>query len=310
METYIIGVDHGNAAMKTSRFCFPSGIVEYENEPYTLKGVLEYEGRFYVCGSGRQPLVMDKTATDNFYLLTLAAMTKEIACRTDDSQASVILAAGLPLTSFGRDKSKFKRYLLRDGAPVSFRFEGKPYEITVEDVLLFPQGYAAVLLHQDMLAGEPSVVLADIGGWTVDVMRLDHSLPDASTCRSLELGMIRCLDEAGEQVRRRLGLSLTAAQIESVLRDEPCGVDDRAKEIVQAEGRRYAQRLLSAIAESGLDTRAIPAIFMGGGAAIMKRHVPPQDGLCRAVILDDVCANAKGYERLAGQLSRSDGHAG
>ena len=310
MEPCIIGVDHGYAAMKTSSFCFPSGIVEYEHEPYTLKDVLEYEGRFYVCGSGRQPLLQDKTQNDSYYLLTLAALAKEIEARSGAGSASVIVAAGLPLTSFGRDKKKFRRYLLRDGAPACFRYEGKPYEIAIENVLLFPQGYAAVLSHSDLLAGEPSVILADVGGWTVDVMRLDHSIPDASTCRSLELGVIRCLDEIGEQVRRRLGLSLTAAQIETVLRDESCGVDERTKGIIRTEGRRYAQRLLSAIAESGMDARAMPVIFMGGGAGIAKRHVTPQDGLCRAVILEDVCANAKGYERLAGQLSRGDGNAG
>lgn len=296
--------------MKTRAFCFPSGIVEYEHEPYTLKGVLEYEGRFYVCGSGRQPLLRDKTQLDSFYLLTLAALAKEIGARTGACKVPVILAAGLPLTSFGREKKKFRRYLLRDGAPVYYRYEGKPYEVTIENVMLFPQGYAAVLSNGELIANEPSVIVADIGGWTVDVMRLDHSMPDASTCRSLELGMIRCLDEICEQVRRRLGLSLTAAQIEAVLRDEPCGVDERAKEIIRVEGRQYVQRLLSVIAESGLDVRAMPVIFMGGGAAVMKRHVTAQDGLCRVIPLEDVCANAKGYERLAGQLSRGDGNAG
>ena len=62
--------------------------------------------------------------------------------------------------------------------------------------------------------------------------------------------------------------------------------------------------LLSAIAESGLDARAMPAVFLGGGAALLKRHVSATDGLCRPFILDDVCMNAKGYERLVGQMSR------
>ena len=61
-------------------------------------------------------------------------------------------------------------------------------------------------------------------------------------------------------------------------------------------------RLLSAITESGLDARAMPAIFLGGGAALLKRHVAPSAGLCRPIILDDVCLNAKGYERLVGEL--------
>ena len=41
---------------------------------------------------------------------------------------------------------------------------------------LFPQGYAAVLTQTELL-DEPSVIVADIGGWTVDLMRLDNRIP-------------------------------------------------------------------------------------------------------------------------------------
>ena len=77
-----------------------------------------------------------------------------------------------------------------------------------------------------MLLGEQSVILADIGSWTVDVMRLDRGIPDASACRSLELGMIRCMDEITEQVRRRIGKSLTAVQIETILSDKGYRTDE------------------------------------------------------------------------------------
>lgn len=64
-EACCIGVDHGYAAMKTVHFTFPSGLVAYEHEPYTQKDVLEYGGRYYVVGSGRQPLQKDKTRTED-----------------------------------------------------------------------------------------------------------------------------------------------------------------------------------------------------------------------------------------------------
>ena len=144
---------------------------------------------------------------------------------------------------------------------------------------------------------------------TVDLMRLDNRLPNAATCRSLELGMIRCIDEIGEQVRRALGLSLTAAQIECVLRGDVSSLPDEAKSIIHAQADLYVQNLLSAITECGLDTRAMPAIFMGGGAALLKRRVSATNGLCRPVILDDVSLNAKGYERLVRQMSGSGAHA-
>ena len=148
-EAITIGVDHGYYAMKTTHFSFPTGLVEYDHEPYTQQDVLEYGGRFYVVGSGRQPLQKDKTTTEDYYLLTLAAIAKELAHRGADTAAAVHLAAGLPLTSFGRDKKKFRAYLFRDGQPVSFRYEGIAYTVTIAEVSLFPQGYAAVLTQQD-----------------------------------------------------------------------------------------------------------------------------------------------------------------
>ena len=72
-----------------------------------------------------------------------------------------------------------------------FKFEGIPYKITIEDVKLFPQGYSAIALPPELIQNEPSVLLMDIGGWTVNLMRLDNGVPNASTYRSLELGMIQ-----------------------------------------------------------------------------------------------------------------------
>ena len=172
-ESMIVGVDHGYAAMKTAHFSFPSGLVAYEHEPYTLKDVLEYGGKFYVVGSGRQALQKNKTQTEDYYLLTLAAIAKELSFRHAEPATEIHLAAGLPLTSFGREKNAFRDYLLRDGKTVNFRYEGQEYSIAIRKVSLFPQGYAAVLT-QSILLDEPSVIVADIGGWTVDLMRLDN----------------------------------------------------------------------------------------------------------------------------------------
>ena len=151
---------------------------------------------------------------DNYYLLTLAAIAKEIQQRGEKRECAVNLGAGLPLAGFGREKKAFREYLFRSSQPVSFKFEGISYQVTIQDVRLFPQGCSAIAVHPELIRGEPSVLLMDVGGWTVDLMRLDNGIPNASACRSLELGMIRCIDEAKEQVRRETGLSVTDAQVE------------------------------------------------------------------------------------------------
>ena len=106
----IIGIDHGYYAIKTAHCSFPAGLTSYgEHEPYTRQGLLEFGGCFFVCGTGRQPIQRDKTANDNYYLLTLAAIAKEIRQRGLPPECSVRIAAGLPLTSFGRDKPNYAK---------------------------------------------------------------------------------------------------------------------------------------------------------------------------------------------------------
>ena len=300
----IIGIDHGYSVMKTKHCCFPSGITAYEHEPYTNKGVLQFEGRYYVCGTGRQPLIRTKTENQNYYLLTLAAIAQELRFRGIPPKADVTLAAGLPLTTFGREKKNFREYLLGKKNPAVFRYEGISYEIRISDVKLFPQGYSVMAVRPDVFAGEPSVLLADIGGWTLDIMRLDNGVPNAATCRSLELGVIRCQEEAMEAVRRDTGLSVTDAQVERILSGKHCSVAEDVVRLIQQTGRAYIQRILSVIMECGFDLQAIPSVVLGGGAALFKRYVTPQDRLCRLITLPDVNLNAAGFERLAEQMSK------
>ena len=300
-----IGVDHGYSMIKTSHCAFPAGLEAYDYEPYTSRNVLEYGGKFYVVGSERQPLQKDKTASDDYYLMTLAAIAEELRFRNAEYVSEIRLAAGLPLTSFGREKDGFYKYLVRDGKPVSFRYEDKDYTITITDVSLFPQGYAAILTRGDLLR-EPSVVLADIGGWTLDLMRINKRIPESSSSRSLELGVIRCLDEIEEQVRRKTGLSVTPVRIESVLNGEPCVIRDSVKEIIHEQAEKYVRHIISSIIQSGPDIRAMPAIFLGGGARLIGKYGQSVSEPERPVILDDIALNAKAFELLAERMTKGE----
>ena len=125
-KTMNIGIDHGYYAIKTRHFSFPAGISEYSHEPYTLQNTLEYGGKFFVCGTGRQPILRNKMENENYYLLTLAAIAKEIRQRGVKTECSVTIAAGLPLAGFGREKKSFREDLRPSSQPVSFQFEGVP----------------------------------------------------------------------------------------------------------------------------------------------------------------------------------------
>ena len=76
----------------------------------------------------------------------------------------------------------------------------------------------------------------------MDLMRLDNAVPNAATCRSLELGVIRCMDEILEQVRRNTGLSITETQVERILQGKSCSMPAEVVSLIEKQGRLYIEK--------------------------------------------------------------------
>ena len=107
----------------------------------------------------------------------MAAIAQEIQKRRGERTAKVVLAAGLPLAGFGREKQPFREYLFRKEQPLRFQYEKERYEIHIEDVKLFPQGYSVRALYPEYLKDKPSVLLIDIGVWMRSWSRCEET-PD------------------------------------------------------------------------------------------------------------------------------------
>lgn len=115
---------------------------------------------------------------------------------------------------------------------MSSRYEGIAYTVTITEVSLFPQGYAAVLTQQELL-DEPSVIMADIGGWTVDLMwRLQW--PDDPNTETAIRDKVRSVhitvEASGATLYAKLELDMTAdltiAEFEAFTRQAECQYQD------------------------------------------------------------------------------------
>ncbi len=159
MKDYIIGIDHGNGYMKTVGSVFISGLDTYAVEPPMADGVLQIDGAYHVIGENRKAYDPDKTKTMDYYYLTLAAIAKEIEMRKyPRKDGSFILACGLPIEFFGKQKDAFKTYLSQK-KEVHFWYSGKDYHIRIKKVVIFPQGYAVIAPRSHpMTAGTMSLM--------------------------------------------------------------------------------------------------------------------------------------------------------
>ena len=77
-QVYRIGIDHGYGNIKTAHHIFESGIIQRESVSELAGMVVEYEGKFYEIGSTHKEYQMDKVWDEDYYILTLAALAKEL----------------------------------------------------------------------------------------------------------------------------------------------------------------------------------------------------------------------------------------
>ena len=80
-QIYRIGIDHGYGNIKTAHHIFESGVIERERASELAGMTVEYEGRFYEIGSTHKEYQMDKVWDEDYYILTLAALAKELKGR-------------------------------------------------------------------------------------------------------------------------------------------------------------------------------------------------------------------------------------
>ena len=74
----IIGIDNGYGNIKTANCCFPAGLTAHDVEPVFKDELLVYGGRYYLIGAGHKEFTADKTGDDDYYILTLAAIAREL----------------------------------------------------------------------------------------------------------------------------------------------------------------------------------------------------------------------------------------
>lgn len=141
-DLYVIGIDHGYGNTKTANCCFSTGVLKSEKEPVFTGDLLVWDGHYYSIGVGHKEFTADKFNDEDYYVLTLAAIARELR-REQITEAKVLIAAGLPLTWLSEQKADFKHYLLRH-REVSFTFRNSDYRIQIVGAEVYLQGFAAV----------------------------------------------------------------------------------------------------------------------------------------------------------------------
>jgi len=300
----LIAIDHGNSAIKTSRFQFCSGLTDHLTRPPLAEDIIEYDGRFWTLSNTRIAYKRDKTRDNRFFILSLFAIVKELAAAGPLKPLNTIdLAVGLPPEHYGNLRDGFARYFKKT-CPVHLTYNDTKLCITIRHVFVYPQAYAAVVPQGARLAQQPLLFIVDIGGMTTDVLLLRSGKPDLEFCRSLETGIITMQNQLIGKVNSLHDMIIEDGHIAAVLRGGETILPAEVQQTIRAAAQRHADTILDKLRELQVDLRSNPAVFIGGGALLLREHL---ERVGKAEFITETNANAVGYKMLAtAQLRRME----
>ena len=304
-QKLIVPVDHGNQNIKGENVVFTSGLVESDCKPM-LGDYLYYKNRYYSLTDQRIPYMRDKTGDERFFILTLFAIAIEAerqGAMSENNVLHVSLPVGLPPKHFGTLYQKFQDYFSGRGAQ-HFTYKGKHYEVHIEDVVAYPQDYAAAMTIYPKLKEYNRVVIADLGGFTFDYLLLRNGNPDLSVCDSLEKGIITLHNKIISRINSEYDVLLEGADIDCIIKNGKTDYEENVVRTVREMSRTYVDDLLGDLRERGIDLKSVCIVFIGGGSILLKEYFENSGKVGRCIFVEDVCANAKGYKILYGIQQR------
>lgn len=295
----LIAIDHGNKQMKTIH-CppFVSGLAESITKPFG-SDILEYQDRFYTLSNQRIPYKRDKTEDDRFFILTLFGIAEEILAEEGygEEVMRLSLAVGLPPAHYGAQNKAFIQYFSNRGIE-KFRYRGKPYTIYIEDVRCYPQAFAAAVTMMDKLIGKSRVLIIDIGGFTADYLMMRSGRADLTVCDSLENGVILLYNRIRTKANAEFDILLEEADIDGILKDGESTYSPAVVSLVEKLAQDFVNDLANSLRERMLDLMSGMVVFVGGGAILLRRHIEASRKVGNPLFVEDISANAKGYEFL------------
>lgn len=306
----IIGIDHGNGAIKTANHNFACGFTKQTIEPAEIFSgdVILYKGEYYTLTDTKIPYKVDKTQDEQCFIDTLFAIAKELSSKYAEVEEKgligkeITLAVGLPPAHFERQKKSFQTYFEdRMKYGVNFKYNKKPFSFRLKDIYIYPQDYAAVVVFASEIINKYKAYCIDIGDGTVDLLALKDGIPDKTVMVSRELGISVLRNKIIDEVINDFSFTLDNDTIDAVLQNKPSDfLDYEIETKIKQEAIDWAYFITDQLHTKIPEFRNAVTIFAGGGSKLLKPYLIKTERFGKCVWIDEVKANAIGYETIAG----------
>ena len=297
----IISVDHGNKSIKTPHAIFTSGLVMSDGLQGFKTDYIGWNGTYYSLTERRISYLRDKTEDDRFFILTLFAIAKELEYR-DVSETldpiEITLLVGLPPAHYEQLHSRFEQYFLRRREAIDFEYNGKYYSVRINKVLSYPQAFAAAVTQYSTLKVHSVAYIIDIGGFTIDVLKLRFGRPDLEVVESFEKGVITLYNSIASKCNSQYARILEECEIDEVIRNQPTVLPGEVQQLIRIMTSDFLAEFYNFLRERGIDVSTSKCVFAGGGSLLLRGMIERGNKVAFPIFIEDIHANAIGYEVL------------
>ena len=297
----IISVDHGNKSIKTPHAIFTSGLVMSDGLQGFKTDYIGWNGKYYSLTERRISYLRDKTEDDRFFILTLFAIAKELEYR-DVSETldpiEITLLVGLPPAHYEQLHSRFEQYFLRRREAIDFEYNGKYYSVRINKVLSYPQAFAAAVTQYSTLKVHSVAYIIDIGGFTIDVLKLRFGRPDLEVVESFEKGVITLYNSIASKCNSQYARILEECEIDEVIRNQPTVLPGEVQQLIRSMTSDFLAEFYNFLRERGIDVSTRTCVFAGGGSLLLRGMLERGNNVAFPIIIEDIHANTIGNEDL------------
>ena len=297
----IISVDHGNKSIKTPHAIFTSGLVMSDGLQGFKTDYIGWNGKYYSLTERRISYLRDKTEDDRFFILTLFAIAKELEYRNVSETLDpidVTLLVGLPPAHYEQLHSRFEQYFLRRREAIDFEYNGKYYSVRINKVLSYPQAFAAAVTQYSTLKAHSVAYIIDIGGFTIDVLKLRFGRPDLEVVESFEKGVITLYNSIASKCNSQYARILEECEIDEVIRNQPTVLPGEVQQLIRSMTADFLAEFYNFLRERGIDVSTSKCVFAGGGSLLLRGMIERGNKVAFPIFIEDIHANAIGYEVL------------
>lgn len=139
-------------------------------------------------------------------------------------------------------------------------------------------------------------MLCDIGNGTMNIMFVNDKKPNPHRCFTEKFGTHQCMLHIRENLMRIHHAEPPEEMITRVLRFGAADIDGDYLKTITNTAKEYVESFFRRLREHGYDSKLMKLYIVGGGGCMIRNFAEYDES--RITVNDDICATAKGYERM------------